>query len=139
LLKAAKPFPVSPRNSAPGVASLLQRTNCHRVFASNSTIPEGLTTDVQRELSSQGFFVDIQEIPSISTIYPYLGKEDETVQFGAYYPTRKQRALDEVAIYLHSSGSTGFPKPIPHTFRTVKTFIDIGKKMLFFTGVFVLI
>ncbi|KAJ7625826.1 putative nonribosomal peptide synthetase, partial [Roridomyces roridus] len=55
---------------------------------------------------------------SFEQIYPHLGHETFRDEFVPYPgPSGVHTSLDDVAIYLHSSGSTGLPKPIPQTHR----------------------
>jgi acyl-coenzyme A synthetase/AMP-(fatty) acid ligase len=120
-----QPFPMSPRNSAPAVASMVQKTSCHRILVSSSTLPDALLSNIRRELP-EGFLLDVMETPPFFSIYPFLGTEKETDQFEAFYSCSNQRSMDDIALYLHSSGSTGFPKPIPETFKCIKSFAEMG-------------
>ncbi|KAJ7671148.1 acetyl-CoA synthetase-like protein [Mycena rosella] len=56
-------------------------------------------------------------------VYPHLGHETKEDAFVAYPDPTTRTPLDDVALYLHSSGSTGFPKCIPESHRT---FIHYG-------------
>ncbi|KAF7305562.1 PKS-PP domain-containing protein [Mycena chlorophos] len=57
------------------------------------------------------------ELPTLAQMYPLLGRETLEDPF-IVYPRSGKVLLEDVAIYLHSSGSTGFPKPIPMSHRT---------------------
>lgn len=59
----------------------------------------------------------IDEIPALSYAFPKLGRECETDPFVPYPSPASRPDLDSPAIYLHSSGSTGFPKSIPFSHR----------------------
>ncbi|KAJ7701502.1 hypothetical protein B0H17DRAFT_1157730 [Mycena rosella] len=63
------------------------------------------------------FVLDIEEVPSLAQIYPNLGTETLDCPFEPYMQPTDFPALDSVCLYLHSSGSTGLPKAIPHTHR----------------------
>ncbi|KAJ7277843.1 male sterility protein-domain-containing protein [Mycena rebaudengoi] len=65
------------------------------------------------------FELSIEEIPLLGQIYPYLGHEISEDAFVPYPIPTTSIALDDVALYLHSSGSTGFPKSIPETHRNL--------------------
>lgn len=44
--------------------------------------------------------------------------------------------LDDTALYLHSSGSTGLPKAIPRTHREMVNYIKFREYILFWGGLF---
>ncbi|KAL4077414.1 putative aminoadipate reductase [Scleroderma citrinum] len=113
------PFPVSPRNSAPAVVDMLRKTKCHRMIVSQHSLSE-LVSSIRTKLSQreEPFHLQIEESPSLATIYPCLSREVATSPF-VPFPTAEQRPeKNDVMFYLHSSGSTGFPKPIPITYLT---------------------
>ncbi|KAJ7347323.1 hypothetical protein DFH08DRAFT_618412, partial [Mycena albidolilacea] len=118
------PFPISPRNSFPGMLQLLRATSCNRIAATCSMLEPllaGLKTyiaDVDPE-----FALEIQEVPSLLDAYPNLGAETENCLFQPY-PTKVSTAsLDDIAMYIHSSGSTGLPRAVGETHRMLKQWI----------------
>ncbi|PPR05125.1 hypothetical protein CVT24_010381 [Panaeolus cyanescens] len=112
------PFPISPRNSAPAVVNLLKKSNCHRMITTQTTL-SGLLTDITEELKNNDpeFALTIEEVPRFDDIFPKIGCENEDDPFTPYPGPATRPDLDELALYLHSSGSTGFPKAIPQTHR----------------------
>jgi len=78
-----------------------------------------LVDEIQHELTSSDprFVVSIEEVPPLLEIYPKLGYEKQDDPFEPY-PAGPRLSLDDVSVYLHSSGSTGLPKSIPQTFCT---------------------
>ncbi|KAJ7794428.1 Alpha/Beta hydrolase protein [Mycena olivaceomarginata] len=82
------PFPISPRNSFPGMLQLLRATSCHRIAATCSMLEPLLAglkiyiADVDPE-----FALEIQEVPSLLDAYPNLGAETENCPFQPY-PTK---------------------------------------------------
>ncbi|KAJ7827451.1 hypothetical protein B0H13DRAFT_2241007 [Mycena leptocephala] len=94
------PFPISPRNSPAAIVHLLRTTSCHRVISTCITLEplEGL---------------------SLLEVYPNLGVEMPNCPFEPYRAPTNFPALDDVCLYLHSSGSTGLPKAIPQTHRAL--------------------
>ncbi|KAJ7236069.1 hypothetical protein B0H12DRAFT_1256772 [Mycena haematopus] len=101
------PFPISHRNSAAAIFHLLSNTGSHRVLTTKGSLGrlvETVATD------NAPYEVSTEEIPLLGQVYPHLGHESAEHTFVPI-------SLDNVALYLHSSGSTGFPKSIPETHR----------------------
>ncbi|KIM43694.1 hypothetical protein M413DRAFT_443603 [Hebeloma cylindrosporum] len=113
------PYPMSPRNTAAAIIKLLQDTSCHRLLTTQETL-RPLITEVTSELSSSDspYDLSIEEVPPLLDIFPKLGYEKEEDAFEPY-PSGVRPPLDDVLIYLHSSGSTGFPKTIRQTFKSM--------------------
>ncbi|KIJ59312.1 hypothetical protein HYDPIDRAFT_33310 [Hydnomerulius pinastri MD-312] len=108
------PFLVSPRNSAAAIVSMMRQTNCSRIVTVRHA-HQSLIDDICRETEDIQLVVD--ELPILAYAFPKLGREIAFDPFVAYPPSTSRPDLDSPAIYLHSSGSTGFPKPIPHSHR----------------------
>ncbi|KAJ7198969.1 hypothetical protein GGX14DRAFT_525295, partial [Mycena pura] len=113
------PFPISPRNSPAAIVRLLHQTSCHSVLATCITLAP-LVAAVKSEMakSHPDFPLDMTEMPSLSQIYPHLGFETFAHPFQRYAATTRP-LLDDICLILHSSGSTGFPKPIPHKHKVL--------------------
>jgi acyl-coenzyme A synthetase/AMP-(fatty) acid ligase len=65
-------------------------------------------------LDKESYPLEIQELPRLSDIYPHLvgqqaHEEDDPLDLPHF------AFSSNVEMYLHSSGSTGFPKPIPYS------------------------
>ncbi|KAJ3887894.1 amp-CoA ligase, partial [Lentinula edodes] len=108
------PILISPRNTPAAVLNLLVKSGAHRLLTTYSTLKDlidGIRLEVQSNSSTFGF--SLEEVPSLDKLYPNLGAETAADPFQPYptcpIPLRPQ----ETAMYLHSSGSTGFPKVIP--------------------------
>ncbi|RDB20739.1 Non-canonical non-ribosomal peptide synthetase FUB8 [Hypsizygus marmoreus] len=110
------PFPISPRNTPAAVAHLLKKTSCHRLITTTVTL-KSLVDGVKSELSTEDptFELIVEDIPSLAELYPKIGKETVDDAFEPYPQYTVRPPMTDVAIYLHSSGSTGFPKAIPQT------------------------
>jgi acyl-CoA synthetase (AMP-forming)/AMP-acid ligase II len=103
---------------------MLQKISCHRVLttrASLSLLLAGITS-----LTPTDFPFSIEEIPTLAQCYPHLGRETYIDIFVPYPALEKPQGMDDVILYLHSSGSTGFPKPIPQTNTTVLHWYSLG-------------
>ncbi|KAJ7487932.1 hypothetical protein FB451DRAFT_1225962 [Mycena latifolia] len=121
------PFPISPRNSAAAVVNLLRKSSCHWVIATCATL-HPLLAGVQTELAQvePNFGLRVEEIPSVAQIYPHLGSEQPNSALDSYLLHPVPLSLNDICIYLHSSGSTGFPKPIAHSHRTLLEWVSNG-------------
>ena len=96
---------------------MLQKTHCHRLVASKFTDP--LSTGVQKALVAKGYILDLMRLPSIRSIFPGLYSTPPDVTYDATpYPAHVAlQKPDDVVLIIHSSGSTGIPKPIPQTHK----------------------
>ncbi|KAG6899436.1 hypothetical protein C0993_010311 [Termitomyces sp. T159_Od127] len=108
-----KPFPISPRNTPAAIIHLLTKTSCHRLITTSTTL-SSLLDGVKAELVAD-FDLSIEEIPMLHQIYPKLGTETVHDPFERYPPPATRPPMSDIALYLHSSGSTGFPKAIHQT------------------------
>ena len=95
---------------------MLKRSACHRIVS--QPLFDSLLRDVQADFSVDNYALQVDELPPAERIFPSVyGSEPDVYN---PYPSRKQHLdLDEVVFYLHSSGSTGFPKPIPQRNRAI--------------------
>lgn len=118
LIGLFKPIPISTRNSPQAVANLLFKTSCHFIICSVGSAVDQIVNDVKRSppLNDLNHEVKITLLPSVNVLFPHLGHETESHSFNAYSNV-EYHAQDKVALYIHSSGSTGLPKPIPFTQR----------------------
>ncbi|KAG6914129.1 putative NRPS-like protein biosynthetic cluster [Tephrocybe rancida] len=114
------PFPISPRLSPAAVVNLLEKTSCHRLIATTVTL-KSLLDDIRGLIAATPFsnLLQIEEVPSLGTAYPNLGHELAGHPFERFLNPLKSPSKDDLCIYLHSSGSTGFPKAIPQTYQAM--------------------
>lgn len=110
------PFPMSPRNPPQVIVDLLLRTCCRRIASINPN-HAALLDDVQRLMGNSGTSLTIIEIPPISDVYPHLGNESLLHPFVPYPKRSTITRITETILYMHSSGSTGFPKAIAQNHR----------------------
>ncbi|KAI0070731.1 acetyl-CoA synthetase-like protein, partial [Panus rudis PR-1116 ss-1] len=100
-------FPISPRNSAPAVAHLLSKTNVDYVFVGPESSLQSLMASTFKIMEEAGNHLPNQaNIPTFEELYP----EDSTKDFKPLPPYKPD--WKDTAMYMHSSGSTAFPKPI---------------------------
>ena len=110
---------MSPRNSAPAVINMLRTTNCHRMIVSQHSLKD-LISPIKEELSKseEPYDLHIEEPPHLRSVYPYLSSEMATSPFAPFQKAENEPEKNDIMFYLHSSGSTGFPRPIPITYLT---------------------
>ncbi|KAJ3918426.1 acetyl-CoA synthetase-like protein [Lentinula edodes] len=108
------PILISPRNTPAAVLNLLVKSGAHRLLTTYSTLKDlidGIRLELQSNSSTFGF--SSEEVPSLDKLYPNLGAETAADPFQPYPTCPIPLKPQETAMYLHSSGSTGFPKVIP--------------------------
>lgn len=97
----------------------MKKTGAHRILGTQSTLRE-LFGNIKAELLASSYDepsydITFEEIPRLEQLFPKLGNETEKDSFVAYPAAASYPSLDDLVIILHSSGSTGLPKPIPFT------------------------
>jgi long-subunit acyl-CoA synthetase (AMP-forming) len=88
---------------------MLQKTSCSHVV-SQSTFA-AIIDAVQLGMSEKQLSLQYDELPSLPRIFPQFGG-DPTEPVEPFPPQTKPPMKDDIVLYLHSSGSTGLPKPI---------------------------
>ncbi|KAH7871277.1 amp-CoA ligase, partial [Lentinula edodes] len=114
------PLLISPRNTPAAIVNLLQKTGAHRVLSTQITLQE-LLRNVRTELTTSSdttYNVTFEEIPGLYQLFPKLGAETPQDPF-LPYPPSSDLGPNDTAVILHSSGSTGFPKPISITYECI--------------------
>ncbi|KAF9072482.1 hypothetical protein BDP27DRAFT_1418094 [Rhodocollybia butyracea] len=114
------PFPISPRNSPTALLHLIRKSSAHRVLMTQTTLRgviDGLKAEIQ--MVDPTYVLSIEEVPSLQQAYPRLGQETAQDPFEPIKATFSPKDSDKAA-YVHSSGSTGLPKPILLTHKIVK-------------------
>ncbi|KAH9939775.1 acetyl-CoA synthetase-like protein [Epithele typhae] len=100
-------FPISVRNSAVAVADLMRRTECRHMLVSNDQYMRQVAEEVVNEVPE----VTLHPMPLFEELFtPPAGEVAED-------DLPKTYDVNAVAMILHSSGSTGHPKPIYWTHK----------------------
>ncbi|KAL8833479.1 MAG: hypothetical protein Q9170_004253 [Blastenia crenularia] len=99
-------FP-SPRNTTFINDSLIDQTECSKFLASPEMVPKAQQQQQERKTSKRIPKLRVLEVPALNDM---LVERDQ----GKYYPYGKDFATArwDPIVVLHSSGSTGVPKPI---------------------------
>ncbi|KAJ7715956.1 acetyl-CoA synthetase-like protein [Mycena metata] len=122
------PFIISHRNSTAAIFQLLNNTSSHRLLTTKGSLAktmDALSADFVQK--NPPYPLSMEEILLLGQIYPYLGHETTEDPFVPYPGPKSRTAVDEVAMYVHSSGDTGFPKSIPATHRTAIQYAAMGR------------
>ncbi|KAJ3525806.1 hypothetical protein NM688_g8348 [Phlebia brevispora] len=110
------PFPMSPRNSPEAIYSMLEKTNSHRVVSQSSLAP--LISKVRGLTEADSYTLQVDEMPSLQSVFPFLETGIDT-DVEPYPASSRPHHPDDLVVYIHSSGSTGYPKPIPQRQKQV--------------------
>ncbi|EIW76887.1 acetyl-CoA synthetase-like protein [Coniophora puteana RWD-64-598 SS2] len=120
ILAGFVPYPMSPRNSARAVVSMMTKVSSHHILATPD-VASTLIRDVKRELeasSTSNYPIHVVNTPRLDLVYPQLVAKDASASVEDYPSAPHRPAPSDVMLYLHSSGSTGHPKSIPQTYQT---------------------
>jgi acyl-CoA synthetase (AMP-forming)/AMP-acid ligase II len=112
---------MSPRNSSAAICHMLRKVSSHRLIVTASSVGS-LLGDVKKELAASEYSLDIQELPAFPDIYPCFTRETISDPFEPIALPSRDAFVDGIIPYIHSSGSTGFPKPIPWTHEVLSKF-----------------
>ncbi|EKM50011.1 uncharacterized protein PHACADRAFT_130503 [Phanerochaete carnosa HHB-10118-sp] len=117
------PYPISPRNSPQGVCHILETVSCTRIIAHTPTA--ALAEQVQSGMQAKGVKLRVDELPSLLETFPKLGRDANAIaaEVQLYPPPGKPVDVRTPVLYLHSSGSTGYPKSIHFTHRRMLQWI----------------
>lgn len=96
---------------------MLEKISCHRII----TQPSPLISEVQSELGSRGFSLQVDELLPLPLIFPRFAPAGSDVNVNVevepYPASTEPYKPEDLVMYMHSSGSTGYPKPIPFNQR----------------------
>ncbi|TFK19455.1 acetyl-CoA synthetase-like protein [Coprinopsis marcescibilis] len=103
-------FPISPRNSPAAIAHLVKELDVRHILVGQEPKVQGLASEALKRLSTSIVQPQTSNMPLFDDLYgqPKVSPQDIVYE---------RRGINDVIIYLHSSGSTSHPKPIPITNR----------------------
>ncbi|KAK0499795.1 hypothetical protein EDD18DRAFT_1442304 [Armillaria luteobubalina] len=104
-------FPISPRNSAPAVARLLHEVGVQHILVGRDASMQDLSHEALSILGSQYPSADLPELSPIP-VFEDLFLPDWRAHTNSDDPPLLSVDSCTAGMYLHSSGSTAFPKPI---------------------------
>lgn len=125
---------MSPRNTPEAIYHLIKSTDCHVLIVHSAT--HSLLESVTQLAEIDDYYFKAVECPSLHAIYPALLAPSGTSAspVDPYPPRKGPHAPDDIVFYLHSSGSTGLPKPIPLRQLRSQEWIE-GSKLISDTAV----
>ncbi|KAK7472181.1 hypothetical protein VKT23_000303 [Stygiomarasmius scandens] len=113
-------FPISPRNSPQAVAHLIDKVGvAHMLVGYDQSMQELMERAIEFLKADYGYGDDRVPTTSMIPLFEdlYLENGEEVVERVREEIPLKRQGPQDVQFYLHSSGSTAFPKPIPYTVR----------------------
>jgi acyl-CoA synthetase (AMP-forming)/AMP-acid ligase II len=103
------------------------------LIISKVSLPD-LEESVKAELSKIGYAsIVVEDIPDLPTLYPKLGRDNDAETTNEDTFKLAPQDLDTTALILHSSGSTGMPKPIYQKYHFHATAAH-ARKLLYFAA-----
>ncbi|KAF8610848.1 acetyl-CoA synthetase-like protein [Ceratobasidium sp. AG-I] len=105
------PFPISPRVSVAGICHLLTQTDTHHVVAGGGSAIAHLVAGIKSSVTEKQHSLHIVPLPSFEDLFielcqPHIWHAHEE------FPGIAKGSGNSVAAVLHSSGSTGLPRPV---------------------------
>ena len=93
---------------------MLMKTSARRVISQPILSP--LTGAVQHDMQAWHCPLQLEDLPDFYDIFPaFSGKQSDSPSVASYPESSQPSSPDDIVLYMHSSGSTGLPKPIPQT------------------------
>ncbi|OSD00523.1 acetyl-CoA synthetase-like protein [Trametes coccinea BRFM310] len=119
LRAGATAFLISTRNGAAAVADLLERTGSSQLMLSQDIPIRDVANEALSRLPEGQ--VTVRDMPTFEDLFPSEGtKSSEAFEADVEFP--KTFDPNSYALILHSSGSTGHPKPLRWTHRRLTLF-----------------
>ncbi|KAG8684167.1 hypothetical protein FRC08_013838, partial [Ceratobasidium sp. 394] len=107
------PFPMSTRTNPQGIAHLCAQTKTTRIVVGGSPAVLELGQAVRSQLIENNHTLELIQLPSVDDLYPHLSQLNPSSGGTAErFPELELTGNESIVNILHSSGSTGMPKPI---------------------------
>lgn len=93
---------------------MLRKVSAHRLVVTSASL-QPLVSGIEDELvrAADNFSLSFVELPRLPEVYPRLAHERAEDSFTPVPLPSRGAFKNDIVLYLHSSGSTGYPKPIP--------------------------
>ncbi|KAF8311712.1 acetyl-CoA synthetase-like protein [Clavulina sp. PMI_390] len=121
-------LPISHRNSAAAVVNLLRKTNCHDIIVGGGSAVHELLEAAKTQLAHDipGYQLGVIPVPLVTKLYPHLGPTAVMSESMKEYPMPSDADdVNAIRCYIHSSGTTSLPKPIPITEKYLRHITEI--------------
>jgi acyl-coenzyme A synthetase/AMP-(fatty) acid ligase len=105
-----KPFPISPKISVAGICHLLTKTETHHIISGGGSAISRLAESIESSLKASKHHLYTTRLPTFKELFQ-SNSQDVYEPFPNVTPT----SGDSVVAILHSSGSTGLPRPVLYT------------------------
>ena len=94
---------------------MMDSVSCRRAIFDEST--KALAEQIQHEMDRRDIPIRLEHLPSIQHVLPehFASPAAEVPDVEPYPPPTQAPDLESISHYIHSSGSTGFPKSIHFT------------------------
>ncbi|RPD77018.1 acetyl-CoA synthetase-like protein [Lentinus tigrinus ALCF2SS1-7] len=112
-------FLVSTRNAAAAIADMFQRTGTGHVILSPDPFLRGTAEEALATLASAGQHIVEIQLPSFQDLFAEQLDASSPYEARVELPTSYD--VNTVSVIMHSSGSTGHPKTIGYTDRSLST------------------
>ncbi|KAI0332229.1 acetyl-CoA synthetase-like protein [Cubamyces sp. BRFM 1775] len=123
LRAGATAFLVSTRNGAAAVADMMQRTGAEQLFVSPDVVLREVARDALALLAeNDGQEVTMRDMPVFEDLFPREGAAPRHPGFDADVQLPQTFDPESYSVILHSSGSTGHPKPLRWTHKMLANF-----------------
>ena len=99
---------------------MLRKVSAHRLVVTSAQL-QPLLLGIEEELAraADDFKLSFVELPGLPEVYPRLAHERAEDPFNPVPLPPREAFKDDIVLYLHSSGSTGYPKPIPYSHNII--------------------
>lgn len=104
---------MNPKNSVPAILNMLEKTFCYRMLSQSAF--EHVLAELRFELAKKQLGLEYVELPPLPHIFPQFGGDEADYHVELFTGPDEPPRKDQIVLYLHSSGSTGFPKPVPQS------------------------